>query len=214
MSNRAQHIILGAILISIALMDCQPALATAISYNFTETGWVNTAGTTESLSGSFKGAPGANGDLTLSDLTGFSATMTESNGVNRKTIATFSSVTDFLFTVSSNALALFSTGIPASSLCLGDTVQQGLCGPVTPPPVSRTGVQAPPLEGLFTFSVNGALDAGTTSTTNVTPGPVVIGSAPAPVATPEAASFLLCGAALILLSIGLSFLPQRRARVD
>ncbi len=54
-----------------ALLTCSHADATTVTYNFDETGWINTAGTTENFSGSFTGTLETSGVLALSDLTAF-----------------------------------------------------------------------------------------------------------------------------------------------
>ena len=96
-----------ALLLAGVLLTRSQATATTVTYNFDETGWINTAGTTENFVGSFAGTPGTGGVLKLADLTEFVATVTETNAQNdTKTVATFglatgtSGLTDFLLTPS------------------------------------------------------------------------------------------------------------------
>jgi hypothetical protein len=196
----------AAIIFSAAILTCSRAAATTVTYNFDETGWINTAGTTENLFGSFTGTPEASGVLAFTDLTSFSATLTETNAQNdTKTIATFaqSGLTDFVFTSTSNSLTLSATGSPGALICLGDAVPQGTCGSVPARPVNRQGVPAAPVDGLFVSSVNGTLNAYSTSLPAIVM-PLVPVPQPAPQPTgaaPEPASFLLCGGALLLTSM-------------
>jgi hypothetical protein len=203
----------AAILFSAALLSCGPAAATTVTYNFGETGWVNTAGTTENFFGTFTGNQEASGVLALTDLTSFSATLTETNGQNEtKTIATFaqSGLTDFAYTSTANSLTLAANGIPGALICLGDAVAQGTCGSLPARPVNRDGVQAPPIDGLFVSSVNGTLNAYTTNLPSVVmPLAPVAQPAPQPTGSaPEPASLVLCGGALLLIST----IPWRHAR--
>jgi hypothetical protein len=209
-----KHIMQLAGLLAAALMDCGTAAATTVTYNFDEAGWSNNFGTSENFTGSFSGTVEANGAVTLSDLTGFTATITESNAQgDTKAIATFtlptgtSGLNTFLFDTNANMLSLGATGVPGATICLGDAVSQGACGPLGPRPVSRTGVPAPLPEGLFLSTVNADLNGYTFNTPSITlvqttlgPG---VGSAPASTPTPEPATMALCGGALVLVSVGM-----------
>lgn len=192
------------VLCAAAVLTCGHAAATTVTCNFDETGWVNTAGTSENFFGSFIGTPEANGVLALSDLTGFAATLTETNAQgDTKPIATFggavgiSGLTQFLFDPTANTLTLAATGSPGALVCLGDTIAAGACGSVAPRPVGKNGVPAPPLDGLFVSSVNGTLSAATTELPSVMLAPSSGGVA----STPEPASSVLCGGALVLVSL-------------
>ncbi len=207
------------VLFTAAVLCCSQAAATTVTYNFDETGWVNTAGTTENFFGSFIGTPDANGNLDLTTLTDFTATLTETNSVNdTKTIAAFGGLsgtpglTDFLFTASSGSLTLAATGSPGALICLGNTVAEGVCGGVAPRPVSRSGIPAPPIEGLFISSINDTLNAYTTALPSVTLAPFAVATpVPQPTGTaPEPASFLLCSSALLFTSIVLRRYRGRR----
>ena len=204
----------AAILFSAAVLSCGPAAATTVTYNFDETGWVNTAGTTENFFGTFTGTPEASGVLALTDLSSFSATLTETNPQNdTKTIATFaqSGLTDFVFLSTFNSLTLAATGTPGALICLGDAVAQGTCGSVAARPVNREGIQAPPIDGLFVSSVNGTLNAYTTNLPSVVmPLSPVAQPAPQPTgSTPEPASFVLCGGTFLLASLTLRHRGKR-----
>jgi hypothetical protein len=199
----------AAILFPAVTLMCSQAAAATVSYNFDETGWVNTAGTTENFIGSFTGTPEASGVLALQDLTDFTAILTETNTQgDTKTIATFSGptgtsgLTDFVFTSTTNSLTLAATGSPGASICLGDTVAEGICGPVVARPVNRNGDPLPPLDGLFVSSVNGTLNSYTTSLPSIQMvlSPI---AQPAPTnsSTPEPASSALCGSAFLLVSM-------------
>jgi hypothetical protein len=187
-----------ALLFAAVLLTRSQATATTVTYNFDETGWINTAGTTENFIGSFAGTPGAGGVLKLADLTEFIATLAETNAQNdTKTVATFglatgtSGLTDFLFDPVANSLTLSGTGDPGATICLGQTVPEGVCGPIGPRPVSKTGVPAPPLDGLFLFSPNGTLNASTTALPTVTTVAL----------TPEPAALFLSVGGLVLLCV-------------
>jgi hypothetical protein len=220
MNTSRKGIISMTVLFTAAVLCCSRASATTVTYNFGETGWVNTAGTTENFSGSFIGTPDANGNLDLTTLTDFTATLTETNSVNdTKTIAAFGGLTgtpgltDFLFSASSGSLTLAATGSPGALICLGNAVAEGLCGGVAPRPVSTSGVPAPPIEGLFISSINDTLNAYTTALPSVT---LTVSPVATPVpqptgtSTPEPASFLLCGSALLLTSMVLRRYRGRR----
>jgi hypothetical protein len=209
-----------AVLWAAAVCCCGPAAATTVTYNFDETGWVNTAGTTENFAGTFTGTLEASGAVALSDLTGFTATITETNAQNdTKPIASFglstgpTGLSNFVFDSTANTLSLAANGSPGATICLGDSVTQGLCGPIGPRPVSMTGVPAPPLEGIFLSSVNGTLNADSTALPNLIleatlPIPVVVESPTS--TTPEPASFWLCGSALLLVSLVLRTVRAER----
>jgi hypothetical protein len=217
--NEMKNLTGAAILFSAVILSCGQATATTVSYNFDETGWVNTAGTTENFLGSFTGTPEASGILALTDLTNFSSIITETNAQgDTKTIGTFggptgtNGLTDFVFASTSNSLTLAATGIPGASICLGQAVAQGICGPVAPRPVSTTGVPAPPLDGIFLSSVNGTLNAYTISLPTITlvqsPVAIPVQQPSGTASTPEPASFALCGGTLLLVSMFL----RRRSR--
>lgn len=185
------------------------AAASSISYNFDEAGWVNNFGATESFFGSFTGTVDAKGVLTLGDLSVFSPTITETNAAGQtKTIANFGGNTgmpglnNFLYDPGANSLNLFATGSPGATICLGNTILLGDCGPVAPRPVSVTGVPAPPLEGIFLSSVNGDLNASTIALPGITAvqGPV-IRPQPAPAAAPEPGTLALCGGAFLFTAV-------------
>ncbi len=200
-------------LLLVTILSCAHALAGTVTYNFDEAGWINSAGTTENFFGSFQGAPDAQGDLSLAALTGFSATLTETNSSNQtKTIDTFAEtmgsggLTVFLYDPALNSLSLAATGTPGALICLGSAVSAGDCGPLPARPVPRSGTPPlPPIDGIFSSSVNGALNAYTTNqpALSVVPGPV-----PRPTPSPEPASSALCGGGLVLLSV---FLRRSRA---
>lgn len=186
-----------------------PAVASAdtVTYTFSEAGWFNMFGTVENFSGSFTGTPEANGTLALANLSSFSAIMSETNSAGAtKDIATFgsgigtSALTDFLYIPGLNSLTLEATGSPASAICLGNDVTSGLCGSLPSRPQPRPGTPPlPPVEGLFSFSVNGALNAYTTDLPSVVET-VGLQPVPAPVTTPEPASMVLCGGVLVIAS--------------
>ncbi len=204
-----------ALLLLLPVLSCAQALAGTVVYDFTETGWINSAGTTENFSGAFKGVPDASGDLSLAGLTSFAATLTETNSANQtKTIATFSEtlgtggLTAFLYDPALNSLSLSSTGTPGALICLGSAVSAGDCGSLPARPAPRPGTPPlPPIDGIFSSSVNGTLNAYTTNTPvlSVVPGPV-----PRPAPSPEPATFALCGAALVLASAFLRRCGKRR----
>ena len=203
---------------AVVLLTCGPASATTVTYNFDEAGWTNNFGTTENFSGTFSGSVEASGVVALSDLSGFTATVSEVNAQgDSKPIVTFGlpsgglGLNTFLFDTTTNTLSIGATGSGAAMVCLGDAVIQGACGPLAAPALSRTGVPAPPPEGLFLFGGNTALDGFTFAApsivleqTTLSPG---IGTAPAPAPTPEPASMALCGSALVLVSL---MLKRRR----
>lgn len=190
----------------VAILSCAHALAGTVTYRFDETGWINSAGTTENFLGRFKGIPDAQGDLSLATLTGFSATLTETNSFNQtKTIATFvenlgsGGLTVFLYDPALNSLTLSATGTPGALICLGSAVSAGDCGSLAPRPVPRPGTPPlPPIDGLFVSSVNGTLNA---YTTNLPALSAVSGPVPRPTPSPEPASLSLCGGGLVLLSV-------------
>lgn len=191
-----------------ALLGSGTASAAPVLYNFSESGWLNMAGTTETFFGSFKGTPEANGDLALADLSGFTATITETNTSGQtKTVATFgggtgiAGLSDFLYTAATNSLTLAATGSPQSTICLGADVSGGFCGALPARPQPRPGTPPlPPIDGLFSFSVNGSLSAYTTAIPSVIQT-VGIQPVPAPSATPEPTSALLCGGGLVLAAM-------------
>lgn len=184
-----------------------PGLASAdtVTYAFSEAGWLNMFGTTENLSGFFTGTPEANGTLALADLSSFSAKISETNSAGEtKNIATFGSgtgtgaLTDFLYIRGLNSLTLAASGSPASVICLGNDVGSGLCGSLPARPQPRPGAPPlPPVEGLFSFSVNGALNAYTTDPPSVVKT-VGLHPVPAPATAPEPATMILCGGVLVL----------------
>lgn len=190
---------------SLAILCSTPAPAATVTYNFSEAGWLNSFGTTENLSGSFTGMPEANGDLALADLTSFVATMTETNATGAtKNVATFGSATgtaglaDFLYMPGSNSLTLEATGSPTAMVCLGNDVGTGFCGPLVARPQPKPGTSPLlPIEGLFSFSVNGALNAYSTDLPSVLQT-VGLQPVPAPSTVPEPAPVILCGATLVL----------------
>jgi hypothetical protein len=197
----------AALSCSLAIVGPTPAPAATLTYSFSEAGWLNSFGTTENFSGSFTGTPEANGDLALADLTSFVATMTETNAQGAtKNVATFGSNTgtaglaDFLYMPGSNSLTLEATGSPTAMVCLGNDVATGFCGPLVARPQPRPGTPPlPPIEGLFSFSVNGALNAYTTDLPSVVQT-VGLQPVPAPSTAPEPAPVVLCGATLVLAS--------------
>jgi hypothetical protein len=202
--------------VAAVLLTCGPAAATTVTYNFDEAGWTNNFGTIENFSGTFAGSVEASGVVALADLTAFTATVTETNAQgDSKPIGTFglpfdgTGLNTFLFDTLTNTLSIGATGSPGATVCLGDAVVQGACGPLAAPPLSRTGVPAPPPEGLFLSTVNGALNGFTFAApsialeqTTLNPG-IGIAPTPAPAPTPEPASMVLCGSALVLISLGL-----------
>lgn len=187
-----------------AMLGSATASAASIKYDFSEAGWVDMAGTAETFSGSFTGTPEANGQLALIDLSSFSATITETNAQGQtKDISVFASATslaDFLYLPYANTFRLAATGSPASTICLGDAVTTGFCGALPARAQPKPGSNPlPPIEGLFSFSVNGSLNGYTTDlpfvVQAISPVP-----APVPANAPEPASFILCGGALLILS--------------
>jgi len=199
--------IAAAMFVCIPLLWCStPASAATVTYSFSEAGWLNPFGTTENFFGSFSGMPEPNGTLALADLSSFSATITETNAQGAtKTISTFggngtSALTDFMYIPSLNSLTLEATGSPLAQICLGNDVGSGFCGPLAPRPQPRPGTPPlPPVEGIFSFSVNGALNAYTTDVPSVIQT-VGLQPVPAPATVPEPRSVLLCGAVLVLAS--------------
>lgn len=198
----------GAIFITATLLHCTQASAATITYNFDETGWANTFGTTENFFGSFTGTANAQGDLVLADLSSFSAAMTETNSSGQtKTIADFGSATgitglsDFTYTAGSNSLSLFATGTPGATICLGSAVTSGFCGAL---PVQRPGSSGSPVPapyGRFLSSVNGQLDANTFSTPTINPAQISPPIAVAPsTAVPEPAYLAAFGGMLLVIS--------------
>lgn len=183
------------------------ASADTVTYSFSEAGWLNMFGTVENFSGSFTGTPEANGSLALADLSSFSAILSETNSAGAtKDIAAFgsgigiSALADFLYIPGSNSLTLEATGSPASAVCLGNDVASGFCGSLPARPQPRPGTAPlPPVEGLFSFSVNGALNAYTTDLPSVIKT-LGLQPVPAPATTPEPASIVLCGGLLVLAS--------------
>jgi len=196
-----------------------PARATTVTYSFDETGWLNTFGTTENFFGSFSGTPTATGVLTATDLTYFSAVITETNSTgDTKTIGTFGSPTstaglmDFLYDPALNSLNLSATGFPGAAICIGSTVAGGVCGSLPSRPRPKPGTPPlPPIEGLFSSSGNGELSAYSTALPQVS---LIIGVQPEPgpgvANAPEPASFALCGIALIAFAL---FRFRRRKRL-
>ena len=186
------------------------ASATTVTYNFDETGWINAFGTTENFFGSFSGTPDATGALTATDLSYFSAVITETNATGQsKTIATFGDPTstwglmDFLYDPALNSLNLSATGVPGAAICLGTSTASGVCGSLPPRAQPKPGTPPlPPIEGLFSFSVNGELSAYSTALPQVSPV-LSIQPEPAPgvANAPEPATFALCGAALIAFAL-------------
>lgn len=203
----------GAIFIIASLLNCTHASASTITYNFDETGWVNTFGTTEKFFGSFTGTPDAQGNLALADLSSFSAEMTETNSTGAtKTIADFGSANgtngldDFTYTAAANSLSLFATGTPGATICLGSAVTAGFCGAL--PKQKSTGAPAPGPYGLFFSSVNGQLDAKTLSTSVINPAQISPPTAMAPSSTtPEPAYLAAFGGILLLVA---RLIAQRR----
>ena len=205
-----------------AVLLC-PAGASAgtVSYVFSEAGWLNMFGTIENFSGSFTGTPEANGTLALADLSSFSAIMSETNSAGEtKDIARFGSgigtgaLSDFVYIPGLNSLTLQANGSPASAICLGNDVASGLCGSLPARPRPRPGAPPlPPVEGLFSFSVNGALSAYTTNLPSVNQT-VGLHPVPAPATAPEPGSTVLCGGALVLVSQVLIRRNRDRARTQ
>ena len=181
------------------------AFANTITYTFSAAGWLNMSGTSENFSGSFSGTPEADGTLALADLTSFSAIMSETNSAGEtKDISTFgagagtSALADFLYTPGLNSLTLEATGSPASAICLGNDVASGVCGSLPARPQPRPGTPPlSPIEGLFSFSVNGALSAYTADLPSVIQT-VGLQPVPAPATAPEPGSIVLCGGTLLL----------------
>jgi hypothetical protein len=212
------HIMQLAGLLTAALLNCGPAAATTVTYNFSEAGWVNNFGTTENFTGSFSGTVEASGALALPDLSAFTASITESNAQGEtKTIGTFglstgiSGLNTFLFDTNANTLSLGATGVPGAAICLGDAIAQGACGPLPARPVSMTGVPAPLPDGLFLSTVNPDLNGYTFAPPSITPVQTTLGPGvtAAPTATPEPATMWLCGGVLVMVSVMLR--KRRRA---
>ena len=204
MRNFRYRIAAAILVVGPVLLCPMAASANTISYAFSEAGWLNMAGTTENFSGSFAGTPEANGTLALADLTSFSAIMSETNSTGEtKNITTFggiNSLADFLYIPGMNSLTLEATGSPASAICLGNDVASGVCGSLPTRPQPRPGTPPlPPIEGLFSFSVNGALNAYTTDLPSVSQT-VGLQPVPAPATAPEPASMFLVGGVLVLAS--------------
>jgi len=208
MKTSRQSGIAAAMFVCVPLLLCPTAVSAAtVTYSFSEAGWLNTIGTTESFCGSFSGTTGANGTLALADLSAFSATITETNAQGAtKTISQFggstgtSGLADFMYIPGSNSLTLEATGSPTAMICLGNDVVTGFCGSLPARPQPRPGTPPlPPIEGVFSLSVNGALNAYTTDLPSVVQT-LVIQPVPAPANTPEPGSALLCGAVLVLAS--------------
>lgn len=208
---------MAGLLVAGALV-CGQAAATTVSYNFVDPGWVNMAGTSESFSGSFVGTPEANGDVALNDLTVFIGFLMETNAQGQtKTISTFgdamgtTGLSGFFFDPNANTLSLAANGTPGAQICLGDAVAQGACGLLGPRPVGRNGVPEPPPDGLFISLVNGSLSSYDFNLPQITFAPPSGSAAPQPAqTTPEPASSLLCGGALVLVSLGLRSWGRRK----
>jgi len=211
------HTIAAAVFLALQML---PASAATVSYTFSETGWLNTFGTTETFSGSFTGTPEADGTLALGDLSAFMAVMTETNADGQtKNVSVFgdgtgtSPLADFLYLPGSNSLSLEATGSPVAQICLGGDVSSGFCGSLPARPQPRPGTPPlPAIEGLFSFSVNGELDAYTTGLPTVSQSSLTPPIGTAPATAPEPESMLLCGVGLLVVSKGLSRFGGRRGR--
>jgi hypothetical protein len=176
--------------LALACLAAGHATAASVTYNFSQGGWSDAAGDTATLAGSFTGAPQANGNVQLANLTSFQAALHETGPLGTNTFNfNLGTTTDFLYDPGIGLLN-FAAGSAGADiqLCSGGPDVNAVCLGLTPGAGAASALQ-----GFFDDLPN----FGQTST--------LAGSTVTPVAStaPEPGNLrLLAAAGVALLAFG------------
>jgi hypothetical protein len=132
--------------ITIACLTAGHAAAAAVTYNFSQDGWSDSAGDTGALTGSFTGTPQTNGNVQLASLTSFTVALHETGTKGSNTFTfNLATTTDFLYDPGIGLLN-FSAGSAAADiqLCSGGIDVDAVCFGLNP----NSGA-ATPFQGFF-----------------------------------------------------------------